>query len=606
MAGGEKAAYTHTAKIAASLYHDQVAEVAKGGDVENLPKGYYLRPDFLGTLTGTSPNITWVALVWTLATAVGYTLIGRLSDIFGRRWFIIGASTLGLVGNIIAATAQSVNTLIAANIFNGLAASAQLSFSVIVGELVPNKARGPYNVVVFLSSTPFAVFGPVIAREFIEHTQGGWRWSYYLGIILSGISIILYYLFYWPPNYALLHVNGKTKLQQIRTLDFVGVFLYSAGLVLFLTGVSWGGLSYLWKSAHVVGTIVAGILTLITLGFWEAYSGLDYPLIPIKLFKNIPWVAITVCGTVGSMIYYSMSVLWPHVVGSLYTTDITEIGWMSCAVGGGLLLGEIMGGFGIRYLPRMKIQMFISALIVCSFVGGLGSINQSNRSQTVALFLIGCIGVGYVEVLTLSSVALVWEPEDIGLSTGILGSIRSAGGSVASTWLLHPKRQRPCDEIPSINGRSFTHLFSAAIYSSILTNKLAVNVPKYVAPAATGAGLPSSSLPDLFAGIYAGSLANVPGISNETLAAIEEPIKTAYAKSLSVVFLATIAFGCLLVVAALFTPNVEGYLTGEVARKLVRGRQVPGDPSSPSGISGHPVSHASSGGQSKPGGGESV
>jgi hypothetical protein len=51
MAGGEKAAYTHTAEIAASLYHDQVAEVAKGGDVENLPKGYYLRPDFLGTLT---------------------------------------------------------------------------------------------------------------------------------------------------------------------------------------------------------------------------------------------------------------------------------------------------------------------------------------------------------------------------------------------------------------------------------------------------------------------------------------------------------------------------------------------------------------------------
>jgi MFS family permease len=211
-------------------------------------------------------------LVWTLATAVGYTLIGRLSDIFGRRWFIIGASALGLVGNIIAATAQSVNTLIAANVFNGLAASAQLSFSVIVGELVPNRARGPYNVVVFLSSTPFAVFGPVIARAFIQHTKGGWRWSYYLGIILSGVSVILYFLFYWPPNYAMLHVNGKTKLQQIKTLDFVGVFLYSAGLVLFLTGVQWGGSSYPWKSAHVVGTIIVGILTLLALGFWGKTS----------------------------------------------------------------------------------------------------------------------------------------------------------------------------------------------------------------------------------------------------------------------------------------------------------------------------------------------
>ena len=212
-------------------------------------------------------------MVWTLATAVGYTLIGRLSDIFGRRWFIIGTSLLGLVGNIIAATAQSVNTLIAANVFNGLAASGQLSFPVIIGELVPNRARGPYNVLVLLSSTPFAVFGPVIARAFIQHTEGGWRWSYYLGIILSGVSVILYFLFYWPPTYALLHVNGKTMLQQVWLLDFVGVFLYSAGLVLFLTGVSWGGFSLPWRSAHVIGTIAAGVSTLIVLGFWGKISG---------------------------------------------------------------------------------------------------------------------------------------------------------------------------------------------------------------------------------------------------------------------------------------------------------------------------------------------
>ncbi|KAH0542656.1 hypothetical protein FGG08_002979 [Glutinoglossum americanum] len=552
-----------------SIYHDQVAEAAKGGDVENLPKGYYLRPDFLGTLIatccasivaflgwvlpantlslinadlGVSQNITWVALVWTLATAVGYTLIGRLSDIFGRRWFIIGTSMLGLVGNIIAATAQSVSTLIVANIFNGLAASGQLSFPVIIGELVPNRARGPYNVVVLFSSMPFAVFGPVIARAFIQHTEGSWRWSYYLGIILSGISVILYFLFYWPPTYALLHVNGKAKLQQI---DLVGVFLYSAGLVLFLIGVNWGGSSYPWRSAHVIGTIIAGVLTLTVLGFWEAHSGLNYPLIPMRLFRNIQWVAITVCATVGAMIYYSMSVLWPLVVGSLYTNDVTEIGWMSCVVGGGLLLGQVLGGFGIRYLPRMKIQMFIAALFVCAFVGGLGSVNQGNQSQTVALFIIGCVGVGYVEILTLSSVALVWEPEDIGLSTGILGSIRSAGGSVAT-----------------------------AIYTSILTNKLATNVPKYVAPAATSAGLPVSSLPALFSGISTGSFASVPGINNEILAAITGPIKTAYAKSFSTVFLATISFSGLLVLAALLSPNVEDYLTGEVARKLVHGGRV--------------------------------
>jgi hypothetical protein len=124
------------------------------------------------------------------------------------------------------------------------------------------------------------------------------------------------------------------------------------------------------------------------------------------------------------------------------------------------------------------------------------------------------------------------------------------------------------------NKRTLTYYFLAAIYTSILTNKLATNVPKYVAPAATSVGLPTSSLPGLFTGISTGSFANVSGITSEILVAIAEPIKTAYARSFSTVFLATIGFSCLLVGSALLSPNVEDYLTSEVARKFVHGGQV--------------------------------
>ena len=39
-------------------------------------------------------------------------------------------------------------------------------------------------------------------------------------------------------------------------------------------------------------------------------------------------------------------------------------------------------------------------------------------------------------------------------------------------------------------------------------------------------------------------------------------------------FLATIAFSACLLVGAVFTPNVEAYMTGSVARRLVRGGEV--------------------------------
>jgi predicted MFS family arabinose efflux permease len=145
---------------------------------------------------------------------------------------------MALVGNIIGASAQSVNMLIGTNCLNGLAAAGQLSFSVILGELVPNRRRGPFNALVLSTSIPFAVFGPPVARAFYENTGLQWRWSYILGCIINLIAAGMYWLCYHPPTYNQLHVDGKSKMSQLKGLDWVGIFLFSTGLVLFLIGLN--------------------------------------------------------------------------------------------------------------------------------------------------------------------------------------------------------------------------------------------------------------------------------------------------------------------------------------------------------------------------------
>lgn len=127
----------------------------------------------------------------------------------------------------------------------------------------------------------------------------------------------------------MLHVGGKSKMKQLKTLDWLGIFLFSGGLVVFLIGLNWGGSVYPWKSAHVLGTIIGGFATLVAFCFWEAYSGLEYPLIPMRLFKNIPYNANVACASLGAIVYYANSIIWPTMAGSLFTTDISEIGWLS-------------------------------------------------------------------------------------------------------------------------------------------------------------------------------------------------------------------------------------------------------------------------------------
>lgn len=106
------------------------------------------------------------------------------------------------------------------------------------------------------------------------------------------------------------------------------------------------------------------------------------------------------------------------------------------------------------------------------------------------------------------------------------------------------------------------------MYSSILATEAAKNIPQKVVPAAASAGLPSSSFFALGEALKTGDFTNVPGMSPQIRDAVAAAVKQAYARSYRTVYLCTLPFGALLILAALFSPNVERYLTDEVARKL--------------------------------------
>lgn len=260
---------------------------------------------------------------------------------------------------------------------------------------------------------------------------------------------------------------------------------------------------------------------------------------PPRVFKNVGYVAIVAMATVASMVYYSLSVLYPTIIQTIYTTDVIKIGWQCSAVGGGILLGQAVSGVALSYVPKLKFQAMTAAVFVLAFITAMASLSQDRWANTIAFAVLGCTAAGYIENIAVPGVTLLWGAQDIGLATGVLGSIRALGGAVAQS-----------------------------LYSSVLNTELAKNIPKYVGPAATNSGLPTDSLPALFAGIAAGDFTGVPGISDRIIAAVSPALVTSYTKSFQIVFYATIPFSAVLVVAACFVPNVEKYLTGNVAKRL--------------------------------------
>lgn len=90
---------------------------------------------------GPDPNYTWITVSWTLGAAVIVSVGGRLSDIFGRRYFMMFGATISIIGCLVGANAKSINMMIASGVLFGIGSGFQEMCYAIIQEMLPNKHR---------------------------------------------------------------------------------------------------------------------------------------------------------------------------------------------------------------------------------------------------------------------------------------------------------------------------------------------------------------------------------------------------------------------------------------------------------------------------------
>lgn len=125
-------------------------------------------------------------------------------------------------------------------------------------------------------------------------------------------------------------------------------------------------------------------------------------------------------------------------------------------------------------------------------------------------------------------------------------------------------------------GSIFTTVFLA-----ILTAKTPEQIASHVPKAVIAAGLPESSLADLFAAVAAGTpaaLAAVPGFNAEIGVALTDSLTSAYAAAYAYVYYAAVAVGGVGIIAACCMKDYDDMLTSHVSRQIYRkGEGMTGD-----------------------------
>lgn len=191
---------------------DKLRSNALSTEASKLPDGYFLTPKIVGSFTGTgiivvatyfqfqalaavitstvnpdigpSANVALVSTVWTVSQPIAMLLFGRLSDRFGRRNFALGSCVLAIIGGIVAATAQSVETLIGAEVIMGIASGVPAAYPLLAGELVSNKHKYVGTALVVVPNVIATGFGAYIGLRLVQ--VANWRWIFYIYIIMMG------------------------------------------------------------------------------------------------------------------------------------------------------------------------------------------------------------------------------------------------------------------------------------------------------------------------------------------------------------------------------------------------------------------------------------
>jgi len=235
-------------------------------------------PSMQKNLGADASEIEWVIAAYVLAFALGLLPFGRLGDILGRtRMFLVGVTAF-TVASAACGLAPSIEWLIAARVFQGLAGAMMTPQVLAIATVTfPPEERGQSFSLFGFSAGFAAVCGPILGGLLIGADIGGLDWRpIFLVNVPVGIAAVILGWFIIP------RTPGHPTLKN----DFLGIALFAGSMVLLvyplIEGRAAGWPLWTW------GMLAASAVGILLFVLWERrMARLDKPqLLNYSLITN--------------------------------------------------------------------------------------------------------------------------------------------------------------------------------------------------------------------------------------------------------------------------------------------------------------------------------
>jgi EmrB/QacA subfamily drug resistance transporter len=362
----------------------------------------------------------WVTTAYLLASTSMIPVVGKLGDIYGRKWFIMGGILIFLVGSALCGAAWGMTELIIFRGIQGLGAG--FIFSNIftsVADIFPDPARrAKYQGIFFAVFALSSVVGPALGGWITDNLD--WRWVFYINLPLGLFSLL-----------ALPLVLPQSSNRRQAKIDYFGAVTITASVVTLLLALSWVGEGYEWDAERVIiAFIVSAVLLAI---FVPAELRAQEPIIPLSLFKSRTFTSASLLmfgvgfGMFAIILYtplFVQGVLGQTATGS--GTVLTPLVFAMTGVG-------VVGGQIIARVKRVKPFTLFGTLVMTLGVYLLSTLDINSGTSTVAIFLaVTGLGLGLIMPTATLAVQATVRKEMLGVATSATQFIRSVGSTVGT------------------------------------------------------------------------------------------------------------------------------------------------------------------------------
>lgn len=392
-------------------------------------------PRIIGKLHGFD-RYAWAVSAYLLASTIMISIAGKLSDQFGRKWFLLIGTTIFLLGSALCGASQTINQLILFRAVQGLGAGIGISLVFAsVADIFPPEQRARWQGVLGSVYGLSSVIGPTLGGWLADHgpllgalvtEDSRWRWVFYVNLPVGTIALAAL-LTYLPTDIS-VRSSDHTGWAMLRRVDGLGAALVAAASICLLVGLTLvGDGTDTWGSPRVEATLAAA--GLLYAAFVLAERSALEPVLSPALFCNRVFAAAAGLTLFLWMALFGMAFYVPLFLQGVLGASPTMAGATMTPFSVSIVIGSSLAGMVISFLRRYQAVAIGGTLLMATGVALLSQMTPATGLLQVAAFAVTAgLGMGILFTATAVVVQTVLPPTHLGAGFGAVRYLGQVGG----------------------------------------------------------------------------------------------------------------------------------------------------------------------------------